>query len=229
MADERTKMTRVIWVLGGVFLVLSILWLFSLFGFLPLTYTVAKTPAQLLSFLESPRDDMRGIKVNKHLLEIGKRPSLQIVQGYGELMYLMRPYRQIQYKARNLTKAEVVDFCTNITGGDLDVLRARVAEGKDVQAAWEGRIQNQDVTIVKATQFTYVVSGLIDKPILISQVEFAKRLGMDDPTVLSRIIPSQEMWLKEFLSSTYVDSPYPVQYILPMNDVLIEWVKDTFG
>ncbi|HDP25249.1 MAG TPA: hypothetical protein ENN34_07370 [Deltaproteobacteria bacterium] len=226
MADERRKMTRVIWILGGVFVVLSALWIASLYGLLPLNYTVAKTPRELLAFLQSPRDDMRGIRVNKHLLDIGKRPSLQIVQGYGELMYLMRPYRQMQYRARNLTRAEVMDFCTNITGGDLEVLRSRVSEGLHPDVAYAGRINGRSVAIVNATQFTYIVTGLMENPLLLSQVDLAKRLGMDDATVLRDLIPFQERWLDEFLASPAFDARYPTQFFLPGDDLLVTWIKE---
>ncbi len=214
------------WVLAIGFVAICVFWIFSMMGLLPLTYVSAKTPRGLEDFLSSPRENMRGIKVNGHFLELGVRPSVQILKDYNDVMFLMRPYREIQLQTRNLTRPEVFDFCTNITGADLEALRAQVLSGKGYTTAWSGKICRQKIELVKATMFSYLVKGLSDKQIFITQVELAKRLNMDDDLILDRLIPAQRQWYSELLSSSAMDKPYPVQYLTPMQDELIKWIDE---
>lgn len=190
----------------------------------PLTYTNLKTPRELLAFLESRRQDMQAIKVNRHMLEVGKRPSLQVLKGYNHVMYQMRPYRQINLKFRNVTKAELMDFCTNITADGLENLRASIASGTGFSPVWKGAIKGRTVEIVRVTQFSYLVVGLADKPLSMGQVDLAKRLGMDDATVLSSLIPLQDSWLEKFKSDVSMDKPFPVVFLGSSPDSLIEWL-----
>jgi hypothetical protein len=226
MADKRKANPIIIGLVAAGFLAIFVLWVLSLMGILslPLTYKNVKTPRDLGAFLDSRRDEMRGLKVNQHLIEIGKRPSMQIIEGYDKIMYQMRPYRQVHFKFRNFTKAEVMDFCTNITADGLEDLRAKIASGKGFTPAWQGKIQGSTVAIVKVTMFSYLVKGLADKPVFMGQVELAKRLGMDDPTILSLIIPAQERWLQGFSTSPSMDSPYPLQFLTNSRDEFIEWL-----
>jgi len=218
---ERAKAKPIlIGVLAAGFLTVVILSVLSL----SLPYKHVKTPRELSTFLDSRRDDMRGVKVNQHLLEIGKRPSMQIIHGYNKIMFQMRPYRQTHFKFRNFTKAEIMDLCTNITADGLEDLRARVTSGNGFTPAWQGRIQGNKVTIVKATMFSYLITGLADKPLFMGQVELAKRLGMDDSTVLTLIIPAQDRWLQGFSTNPSMDSSYPLQYLTNSRDELVEWL-----
>ena len=196
---------------------------------LPLSYTNLKTPKELLVFLESRRQDMQAIKVNRHMLEIGKRPSLQVLKGYNHVMYQMRPYRQINLKFRNFTKAELMDFCTNITADSLENLRASIASGKGFSPVWKGTIKGRKVEIVRVTQFSYMVTGMSDKPLFMGQVELAKRLGMDDAIVLSSLISLQDSWLEKFKSDVSMDKPYPVGFLGDSRDNLIEWLGTPAG
>ena len=195
----------------------------------PLTYSNLKTPKELLVFLESRRQDMQAIKVNRHMLEIGKRPSLQVLKGYNHVMYQMRPYRQINLKFRNFTKAELMDFCTNITADSLENLRASIASGKGFSPVWKGTIKGRKVEIVRVTQFSYIVTGLADKPLFMGQVDLAKRLGMDDAIVLSSVISLQDSWLEKFKSDVSMDKPYPVFFLRDSHDNLIEWLGTPAG
>ena len=195
----------------------------------PLTYSNLKTPKELLVFLESRRQDMQAIKVNRHMLEIGKRPSLQVLKGYNHVMYQMRPYRQINLKFRNFTKAELMDFCTNITADSLENLRASIASGKGFSPVWKGTIKGRKVEIVRVTQFSYIVTGLADKPLFMGQVDLAKRLGMDDAIVLSSVISLQDSWLEKFKSDVSMDKPYPVFFLGDSRDNLIEWLGTPVG
>jgi len=181
MADKRKANPIIIGLVAAGFLAIFVLWVLSVMGMLslPLTYKNLKTPRDLGAFLDSRRDEMRGLKVNQHLIEIGKRPSMQIIEGYDKIMYQMRPYRQVHFKFRNFTKAEVMDFCTNITADGLEDLRAKIASGKGFTPAWQGKIQGSTVAIVKVTMFSYLVTGLADKPVFMGQVELAKRLGIN--------------------------------------------------
>ncbi len=226
MAEQGKKLTRIVWVLGSVFVLVTVLWILSIKGIIPLTYTNAGTPAGLIGFLESPRDDMRGIKVNGHFLEIGKRPSLQILKNYNKPMYLLRPYRQVRLLTRSLTKAEVLDFCMNVSKKDFEGLKAQVESGKNVTVAWSGSIEGRDVRLIKATLFSYLVLGISEKPVFLTQVELAKRFGMKEDLILSRIIPIQQKWYDELASSRSIDSPYPVRYIPPIQDELVAWLGE---
>lgn len=224
MAEQKRKLMRTIWVLGAGFFLIMIVWALSIVGVIPLTFTVVDTPQALIKFLDSPRDDMRGVKVNGHFLNIGKRRSLQIVKGYDEVMYLVRPYRQVRVPSRSLTQAELLDFCTNITGAGFNELRSRLESGDQVPAEWEGRIKDKAIRIVKASMFSYLVSGLKEGPVFMTQVELAKRLGMDESYILTRLIPVQKRWYEEFLSSSSLQAPYPVRYIIPIQDELTAWL-----
>jgi len=190
----------------------------------PLTYTNLKSPKGLLDFLESRRQDIQAIKVNRHILEIGKRPSLQVLKGYDHVMYQMRPYHQINLKYRNFTKAELMDFCTNITADTLERLRATIASGTGFSPAWKGAIKGRKVEIIRVSQFSYLVAGLADKPLFMGQVDLAKRLGMDDATVLRTLIPLQDAWLEKFKSDVSMDKFYPVVFLGNSPDNLIEWL-----
>lgn len=226
MAEQEKKISGTVWILGAGFILVSLLWVLSIRGIIPLTYTNAGAPSRLIKFLESPRDDMRGVKVNGHLLEIGKRPSLQILKEYDKPMYLMRPYRQVRLITRSLTKAEVLDFCTNVSREDFEGLKAQVESGKDITAAWSGDIEGKNIRMIKATLFSYLVLGFSEKPVFLTQVELAKRVGMKEELILSRIIPIQQKWYDEFTSSPSSHSPYPVKYIPPIQDELVTWLND---
>jgi hypothetical protein len=223
MTEERKITTYLLIVAAGLIGIFSLMAV-SCDWIPPLTYTNLKTPKALLAFLESRRQDMQAIKVNRHMLEIGKRPSLQVLKGYTHVMYQMRPYRQINLKFRNVTKAELMDFCTNITADGLENLRASIASGTGFSPAWKGAIKGRTVEIVKVTQFSYLVVGLADKPLSMGQVDLAKRLGMDDATVLSRLIPLQDSWLEKFKSDVSLDKPFPVVFLGNSPDSLIEWL-----
>jgi hypothetical protein len=226
MAEKKGGFSWIIWGLAIGFVVLCVLWVLSIFGVLPLTYTEVKTPRALNEFLDSPKGNMRGIKINGHFLEIGKRPALQILKGYEDYMYLMRPYRQVKKRTRNLTGPEVFDFCTNVTGDDFDDLQSKVVSGKGYTPAWNKKINNQTVELIKTSLFSYLVTGLSGKPIFITQVELAKRLGMDEAKILERIIPVQKSWYSELAASSSMDKPYPSKYTTPMRDELIAWLDE---
>ena len=226
MAEQKRKLTRTMWVLGAGFFLVMVVWALSIMGVIPLTFTAARTPAALINFLESPRDDMRGVKVNGHFLDIGKRRSLQIIKGYDEIMYLVRPYRQVRVLPRNLTQAELLDFCTNITGAGFSELRSRLESGDQVTTEWEGRVEGKTIRIVKASMFSYFVSGLQERPVFMTQVELAKRLGMTEPHILTRLIPVQKQWYEKFLSSGSLKTLYPVNYIIPIGDELTAWLGE---
>ncbi len=224
MTEERKIITTSLMILAacliGVFSLVAV----SCDMIPPLTYTNLKTPKGLLDFLESRRQDLQAIKVNRHMLEIGKRPSLQVLKGYNHVMYQMRPYRQINLKFRNFTKAELMDFCTNITAGGLENLRALIASGTGYSPAWKGAIKGRKVEIVRVTQFSYLVTGLADKPLFMGQVDLAKRLGMDDASILSSLIPLQDSWLENFKADISMGKPYPVVFLGKSRDNLIEWL-----
>lgn len=188
---------RILWMAVVIvgFVGLAVLFLLSLKGLVPLTYRQVDSVDEFLAFLDSPRDDMRGIKVNGHFLEIGKRRALQILPGYRGVLYQMRPYRQIQYKARNLTRAEIVDMCFTISSADLAALRGKI---DGIAPVWTGTHASATIRIYRATLFTYVVTGLGAKPIYIAQVELAKRLGMSANEIIAQIVPIQEAWLQSF-------------------------------
>lgn len=227
MAEERKTFAVVLVIIALFFAGLFALWLFSIRGGIALTYTEVHRPTELMSFLDSRRQDIRGVKVNTHLLEIGKRPSLQIVRGYGQVMYLVRPYRQANLKFRNFTKAEVMDFCTNITDGAFQGLRSSMTSAPGPSPVWKGTHKGMNLLIVRVSRFTYLVAGLADRPVFMGQVELAKRLGMDNEKVLSAIIPAQDRWLEEFRSSPAFRASYPVQPFGDDQDQLIDWLGGT--
>lgn len=226
MAEHTGKLARIAWMMGMAFVAVVVVWALSIIGAVPLTFRLAMTPAELEKFLDSPRDDMRGIKVNGHFLDIGKRRPLQIVKGYEETMYLMRPHRDVRAQPRNLTRPEVLDFCTNITGHGFHELRSRVESDTPPSAEWQGAVKGRPLRIVKASMFGYLITGLHDSPIFMTQVELARRLGMDEALILSRLIPAQERWYEEFTSSGSQDTRYPLQYIIPMDDELTAWLGE---
>jgi len=211
-------------IIALALLMLLIVWTIALKGLLPFSYVHARSPRDLLLFLDSRRQDVRGVSANRHILEIGKRPSLQVIKGYDKVMYLMRPFHQINFKFRNFTKAEILDFCTNITGDDLDNLRSDVAARKDVSPVWKGSIEGKELAIIRVTQFSYIVTGLADKPLFMAQIELAKRLGMDDATVLKLLIPAQDRWLEKFMADSSFKKHYPVQFQGSTPDELIDWL-----
>lgn len=221
MAEKTEKISRVMWVIALGFVVICVFWVFSIMGILPFGYTNAKTPLDMEEFLDSPRENMRGVKVNGHFLDLGRRRSLQILKDYNDDMFIMRPYREINLQTRNLTRPELFDFCTNITGGELEELRTRVASGKDYTRAWSGTISEQKIELIKATMFSYLALGFTHKPILISQVDLAKRLDIDDEQILKRIIPVQKRWYSVFITSSSMGKTYPLKFTTPMKDELI--------
>ncbi|HNS91086.1 MAG: hypothetical protein BWZ01_01600 [Deltaproteobacteria bacterium ADurb.BinA179] len=224
MAEKRNVL-NVVLVLAGLtlagFLILRVA---SSSGIFPFMYTEARSPRDLLEFLESRTAHVKGIRVNGHLLEIGKRPSLQVLKGYDRLMYQVRPYRQVNYKYRNFTGAEVMDFCTTITGESFDSLRSSMDSEKGYTPAWKGRIRGNDITLVRVSRFSYLVTGLAEKPLFMGQVELAKRLGMNDATVLQLVIPVQDRWLEGFKAAPAIEMTYPVQFSGKDRDELIAWL-----
>jgi len=218
------KTTKTIWIFLIILGFISVLWLASIKGYLPITYTEVKSARGLISFLDSPRDDMRGIKVNNHFLEIGKRPSLQILKPYDHMFYMMRPYRKVRLIPRNMTKAEVVDFCLGITGDGFIKLKSQVP-GPDYPVVWTGKAKGREIKIRKVTLFTYIVYGLRDRPLFISQVELAKRLGIADQEIMKAIIPVQNAWYSRFMNKVNsVGSSFPS---LPhAEDALIAMLKN---
>jgi len=207
-------------VVIGFFVILS-LWYASIRGYIPITYKDIKTRHEFIKFLESPRDDMRGIKINQHLLNIGKRPSLQILKGYERPFYIVRPYRKINLIPLNMTKAEVVDFCLDISGNEFNILKDRVISKKDIGPVWRGRVKDYNIEIVRITSFSYFVYGLKNRPLFVSQVELSKRLGMTDSEIIGRIIPIQDQWYAGFVSTLDTSSPLSQ----PSRDELIAWLE----
>jgi hypothetical protein len=229
MSEERKIITTSLLILVGGLLGLFSLVAVSCDWILPFTYTNIKNPKELLDFLESRRQDLKAINVNQHILEIGKRPSLQILMGYNHVMYQMRPYRQINLKFRNFTKAELMDFCTNITPDRLESLKASISSGTGYSAAWKGAVNGHKIEIIRVTLFSYLVTGLAERPLFIGQVELAKRLGMDDAAVLRNLIPLQDNWLERFKSDASMNKPYPVSFSGDSHDNLIEWLGNRTG
>jgi hypothetical protein len=229
MIEQRKAITTSLMIIAAGLIVVFSLVSVSCDWIPPLTYTNLKTPKELLGFLESRRQDMQAVKVNRHMLEIGKRPSLQILKGYNHVMYQMRPYRQINLKFRNFTKAELMDFCTNITADGLEMLRSSIASGTGFSPAWKGTIKGRKIDIVRVTRFSYLVIGLADKPLFLGQVDLAKRLGMEDAAVLSSLIPLQDSWLERFKSDASLNKPYPAAFLGESPDNLIEWLGTPAG
>ncbi len=226
MAEKRTALRLVLALIGMVFVGFVLLRVTSSIGFFPFAYTMASTPRELLEFLESRTAHVKGIKVNGHLLEIGKRPSLQVIRGYGQVMYQMRPYRQVSYKYRNLTLAEVMDFCFNINNDSLEELRSAVDSGSGYKTAWKGNVMGKDIVVVRVTRFTYLITGLANKALFMGQVELAKRLGMSDQTILKVLIPVQYRWLDGVKSLPSIDSPFRDQSPDNVEDAFIEWLSE---
>lgn len=220
---KRCGPTTLVWLCLALLACVIVLGVFH-FGAHSFMYEHAQSPRMLSDFLDSPAANARGVKVNGHLLEIGKRPSLQVVRGYGRVMYQLRPYRQVNFKYRSFTKAEVMDFCSTITGEGFLGLRSSLEAGSGFTPAWKGKIGGRDVMVVKATHFSYLVTGLADKPLFLGQVELAKRLGMSDETVLSLIVPPQDRWLEILRSSQAMNASYPVQIAYGEGDALIAWL-----
>jgi len=206
--------------IGAFFGALMGLFLLSLKGYIPLTYTEVDTLWELESFLDSPREDMRAVKVNGHFLEIGKRRALQILPGYNDVLYLVRPYRQVRYRPRNMTRAEIVDMCLSISGQDLEAVKTG---GSKRAPDWHGAIDGRAVKILRVTRFTYLASGLSDKPQYIAQLELAKRLGMPDAEILTRIIPVQAAWIKNLETST--KQTVPGSNLPEVPDGIVTWLN----
>ena len=214
------KTTWIAMAAGCIFIILAGLFLLSLEGYIPLTYTQADTLQELEAFLDSPRDDMRGVKFNGHFLEIGKRRALQILPGYKNVFYQVRPYRQIRYRPRNMTRAEIADMCLSISGQELETLKK---DGIKQKPGWQGRIEGRTVSILRITRFTYMVSGLADKTQYIGQVELAKRLGMTEGEILTGIIPLQTTWLKSVEESA--NQPVSGLILPEVPDRIVIWLN----
>ncbi|MCD6281261.1 MAG: hypothetical protein J7J85_06610 [Deltaproteobacteria bacterium] len=183
-----------IWILFAIFSIIILVWIASILGYVPITFTNAHTAGDLIGFLNSPRDDMRAIKINGHFLEIGRRPSLQILKPYDRPFYMVRPYRKVRLIPLNMTKTEVIDFCLGINGKKFSKLRAN-ANCPDPSHAWKAVINKNNVEILRITHFTYLVYGLRQgRPLVIGQVELAKKLGIPDKEIMSYIIPVQDAW-----------------------------------
>ncbi len=210
---------RAVVVLAVIFIGVCSVWLLSIFGYLPITYDNIATPAGVAAFLDSPRDDMRGLKVNGHMLEIGKRPALQIIKDYDEHLYQLRPYRKALIKPRNMTRYEVMDFCINVTGQEYGEMREALSDGKTLPAVWEGPA----VRMIRVSLFSYLVDGLSEKPVFIAQTELAKRLGIEDEVILARIVPAQKRWYAALMNrKNIVDSPFPAEFRPALRDELVE-------
>ncbi|HNY66859.1 MAG TPA: hypothetical protein PKM41_15625 [Deltaproteobacteria bacterium] len=225
MAERRAALNVALVLVGMALVVYLMLRVASSSGMFPFTYTEVQTPRGLLEFMDSRTAHVKGVRVNGHHLEIGKRPSLQILRGYDKVMFQVRPYRQVNYRYRNFTRAEVMDLCSTTTGKAFEDLRSTVESGAGYARAWKGTIRGSDVTVVRSSLFSYLVTGLAEKPLFMGQVELAKRLGMTDQTVLQLIIPAQDRWLEAVGTSASMDTAYPVQ--LPGNerDELIAWLQ----
>lgn len=226
MDEKPGKLTHVLFYIAFGFVVICVFWIFSIMGVLPFVYTQVKTPQEMESFLDSPRENMRGVKVNGHFLDVGRRRSLQVLKNYNDEMFIIRPYREINLQTRNLTRPELLDFCTNITGDELEELRGNLTAGKDVARTWSGIVSEQKVELIKITMFSYLVLGLSHKPILVSQVDLANKLGMDDEQILTRLIPGQKRWYSEFITSSSMNRAYPFKFTMPMKDGLIAWLQE---
>jgi hypothetical protein len=96
--------------------------------------------------------------------------------------------------------------------------------GRGYTPAWQGKIRGNDITLVRVSLFSYLVSGLSEKPMFMGQVELAKRLGMNDPSILQLIIPAQDRWLNDFMATPSIDKAYPIQLAGKDRDELIAWL-----
>ena len=225
---EGRKALNVVLVLAGFALaVFFLLRIASSNGAFPFAVTEARTPRELMTFLESETAQVKGIKVNGHLLEIGKRPSLQIVRGYNQVMYQMRPYHQVNYKYRNFTKAEVVDFCIHTTGSAFDDLRKLIESGGGYTPAWKGRIRGKETAIVPVTMYTYFIIGLAEKPLFMGQVELAKRLGMENDFILANLIKAQDQWIIDIKGNSSLYGSFINNSSRNEKDILIQWLEKT--
>ncbi|MCD6571528.1 MAG: hypothetical protein J7L53_12570 [Deltaproteobacteria bacterium] len=211
----------ILWGFVVCFFIIFGLWYASIKGYIPITYKEIKTTKEFIRFLSSPRDDMRGIKINQHLLNIGKRRSLQILRDYKRPFYMVRPYRQINLIPVNMTKAEVVDFCLNISGNEFNTLKGKVNSKKDVDIVWKGKVRDYNIELVRITLFSYFVYGLKDRPLFMAQVELAKKLGMPENEIMARIIPVQDQWYASLVLT--LDTSSPIKQ--PLRDELIAWIE----
>ncbi len=198
-------------------------------GLVRLFGTTVRTPGELVDFLGSRRADTRGVRVNGHVLEIGKRPSMQILRGYPGVMYQMRPYRQANLMYRNFTRPEVVDFCSGVTGRAYEELRRYAGSQGGPAPVWKGTMKQGPVTLWRVTRFTYLADGLAGKHVFMGQVELAKRLGMDDDEVMRTIVPAQEQWLEELRKGPGMRRFVPVQEAGPVKDELLAWLQAREG
>ncbi|MEA2102363.1 MAG: hypothetical protein U9P80_07290 [Thermodesulfobacteriota bacterium] len=236
--DNVFKKHWVAWTIMGGFVFLWGLWILSFFGLVPFTYKDIKTPHEFMVFLDSPKDNMQGVKVNGHWIAIGKRPSLQILPGYDEHLYAMKPYRKFKLKPRNMTRPEIVAFCMNITGMGFTKLRSDVSTGNvDVPRVWDGRIDSKEISLIQVGVFSYLVTGILDRPIFIAQAELAKRLGMPMNRILNDLIVSQSRWLDAYMQNNDMNSILPVPY-LPVQkavqkavqkDRLVIWLDQAYA
>lgn len=213
---------RWFWILSCVFVLCCGLWMLSVFGVLPFSSERVSTPQQLIAFLDSPRDDMRPIDINGHRVEIGKRPALQVLPGYDEHLYLVRPYREVYKQTRSLTRAEMVDFLVNVRSDELEDLRVRAGEGT-LAPVWTGRLDDKDLRIYRVSMYTYLLQGLSDHVLLISQVALAVRVGMPTQEILTTIVPEQRRWYGEWLERA-ARGDAPMTYLPARDDMLFIWL-----
>ena len=81
MAERRAALNVALVLVGMALVVYLMLRVASSTGMFPFTYTEIRTPRGLLEFLDSRTAHVKGVRVNGHHLEIGKRPSLQVLRG----------------------------------------------------------------------------------------------------------------------------------------------------
>ena len=68
-----------------------------------------------------------------------------------------------------------------------------------------------------------IASATRMKPAMFAQVELAKRLGMSDAEILSRIIPVQQTWLKSLEASSA--RPIPECVLPEVPDRIVAWLN----
>ncbi len=222
---ENESSRKLIISLALIALVLGATLVLSLMGILPITFQKVDTVGGLEKFMNSPRDDMRALSVNGHMLELGKRPALQILKDYDEHFYQMRPYRKVNVSARKLTRYEVWDYCNNVTGSEIDQLRVAVDAGKVQNPLWQdGKLQ-----IYRVSLFNYLVTGLSEHTLYMPQVELAQRMGMSDQDILRLVVPAQKRWHQVYVSQLQPDQVLPVVFKPMLRDELINWLNGRGG
>lgn len=171
---------------------------------------------------------MRVVAADGHVLQVGKRPSLQVVRGYGRVMYMVRPKGNVQLKYRSLTMSELMDFCSNITGEDFARLRSEVDAGAAPGALWKGVAGGTKIELYRVTSFTYLVTGLAPRALFFGQVELAGLLGMDGASILSRLVPVQDRWMEAFTRSPVFNAAFPSRFPSKEPDALVEWIVEHY-